>query len=294
MVWRDYLPQQAQSHKFLMHGILGVAAAHLCYLQPQEAKKWGAICDGHQNIALPLFRKALMEPTPESCGALFAMSLVWALLALSSLGRSPIGSEGEEMGGLEDVLAVFVFTRGVLATFPACWGSIYDTPLVEMTESSSEMVHYDVVILPAELQETIDTLHLVTDEYCQTNDAKVACTEAINELAKIYKDVFFLRDGNGNKGGIVMKWTMMVGQNFLTLAGEGHTAALVILAHYYMLFDLPQKRWYKTHCAARALSRIEDSIRDVDKRKALLKWPRTQLTHGFPSFNTENWATKDC
>lgn len=84
-LWRDYIPQQAIKHPFLMHGILALAALHLAHHRPSSSVQLLQTCDKHQAIALEKFRSILSSPVDfQLADARFALA---ATLAVSSMAR---------------------------------------------------------------------------------------------------------------------------------------------------------------------------------------------------------------
>ena len=85
-LWWDYIPKQALTHVFLMHGLLALSALHLAFEQPNRSAHYLQLCDKHQSIALNKFRAILSsEIDPEVADALFALA---STISVSSMARS--------------------------------------------------------------------------------------------------------------------------------------------------------------------------------------------------------------
>src|SRR2546423_3207086 len=82
-IWQEIVPKEAQSHAFLMHGLLALGALHIGHDRPQEKDSYTAVALRHYNVALPLFRTALKQVTEDNCNALFAFSAILIVLSLA-------------------------------------------------------------------------------------------------------------------------------------------------------------------------------------------------------------------
>uniref|UniRef100_A0A093VP63 Sterol uptake control protein 2 n=1 Tax=Talaromyces marneffei PM1 TaxID=1077442 RepID=A0A093VP63_TALMA len=88
-VWARTVVQIALQHRFLLHGILAISALHLAYTHPSTTKEYRELVDyaaQNQTIALSLFQKALVSPTPGGQReALFVLSILISVIAIATL-----------------------------------------------------------------------------------------------------------------------------------------------------------------------------------------------------------------
>lgn len=131
-LWRDYIPQQALKHSFLMHGLLAWAALHLAYSKPEDSFRYLKACDKHQAIALETFRSILSSPfDPALADALFALS---GIVSVSSMARTCTRSEAAAVD-MDTVAELFMLTRGVKHVIQLSREHIKDGPLGAMLDS---------------------------------------------------------------------------------------------------------------------------------------------------------------
>ncbi|KAI5303056.1 hypothetical protein KEM56_000083, partial [Ascosphaera pollenicola] len=112
-VWKDYVPEEALTHPFLMHGILALAALHLlsgCNAENPKRRKYAELATMHQHLALSDFRPQLNNVTATNCTAVFAFSCVVAALAFSF--SRYVGKTLQE-DPLIELLQDFMLFRGV-------------------------------------------------------------------------------------------------------------------------------------------------------------------------------------
>jgi hypothetical protein len=65
-VWRVVLPMEGYSNKYLMHGILALAALHRAYLYPTQREKYIKATAYHQAAGLNEFRELIASPIDPS------------------------------------------------------------------------------------------------------------------------------------------------------------------------------------------------------------------------------------
>jgi hypothetical protein len=267
-----------------MHGLISIAAAHLRYLQPANEKKWNVLSSHHQNLSIPQFRKAMVKPTRESSPATFAMASVWSLLSLANLSYVPAEDtlDSGSMYGL--VMSLFILTRGVRDFIGPSWQWLRLTPLVLITRGSA-MDNYDRVSLPADCEEVLESLRSMVVALCSDKaDDLEACSSAIDELAKVFKDLLFLNDQQRSETGIIIKWTTTVWDDYVDMLRDRRPAALYILAHFVVLVGVIRDKWYVASWADRAFKAVEEAIPESEEKEAMLEWPRKQLGSGVEMF----------
>lgn len=90
-----------------MHGLLALSALHLAALHPDQAHKYGRLCDKHQTIALTKYRSILAsEIDMNSADALFAFA---STISVSTMARScsPIATERVKAIDIDSVVELF-------------------------------------------------------------------------------------------------------------------------------------------------------------------------------------------
>ena len=70
-------------------------------------------------------------------------------------------------------------------------------------------------------------------------------------------------------------WPSQVSQDYLDLLAEYHPAALLLLAHYCILLEPLESRWYMTGIRRRIVSRIYSQLDDY--WRPWLQWPLEEV-----------------
>ncbi|KAH7020505.1 hypothetical protein EDB80DRAFT_634040 [Ilyonectria destructans] len=100
-------PQLALKHPFVMQALLGLAALHIAYLDPQERLRHTADAARYHNQGLKGFREAVARGNDEIADALFVWSSLNLLYVFGISGRLGGGLCDESGWGVETVLEPF-------------------------------------------------------------------------------------------------------------------------------------------------------------------------------------------
>ena len=131
---------------------------------------------------------------------------------------------------IDDAAALFTMTRGVQDVLLPAWGWIAEDPIIVMFGVPKHTRKHD--------------------------SSTEACRFAMFELELIYRDVIFMPAQDACKYnedyykrkdlelGVLMKWTTVVSNTFVALIRAKNTAALVLLAHWMVLFKRMGDRWF--------------------------------------------------
>lgn len=290
VVWESLVPEMASDHKFLMHGLLALSAFHLCHLRPLEKKKFFALGNHHQGLALAHFRPVLPCLTEDNCKPAVCMAIVLSIIGISVLSRSR-DSESDlsdlHTSSFNDILGVFSLTRGVaeVLTPVAVW--LRDSPMNVMFHNW-QLDSYDSIHLPEEVQIRFDTLkhEIIPSLVADGVSTLKPCLAALDQLRDIYKEIqFYSSSGSENSYpakypveleiGILLKWTTNVPAEFVALLRQQHTAALIILAHYVITMVSLGDHWFSRNWSENALRMVKEVI--DPNGLPWLRWPEDNL-----------------
>jgi hypothetical protein len=270
-LWRDYIPQQAIKHPFLMHGILALAALHLAYLQPSSSARQLQTCDKHQAIALEQFRTILSSPVdPQLADARFALA---AILAVSSMARSCAGTDATALD-VNTIAELFVLTRGVRDMIQLSAEHIRTGPLAALLHVR-RCPELPETSLPPSVSAQFETVQHMLVAYGLDSNALHHCQAALLELRGIYQNAaHILRNGNVELGDL-SRWQVLVSMEYITLVQAHNPPALVILAHYAAAMTAVHTAWYTHVWAERALRGIGHAL--DRSMQHWIHWPTEQV-----------------
>jgi hypothetical protein len=279
-LWQMVIPLRAVEHPFFMHVLLALSASHLSHLHPNDHQKYATISSHHQNLVLDGFRSIMLNVTPETCTAVFAVAGILSILSMTVISLPVDKNPADPVASVDDILQSFVFTRGVRDVLRPAWGWLRASPISIMIQGNL-LPNYEDFNLPRPLQAHLSDLTNMLQVLCEPT-AISACTVALTELEKIFKDIMFLRTDTELEMGVIVKWMPAVPGEFITLIRSRDPAALVLLAHFVILFELLRTRWYVQDWSSRAFLAVKCAL--PEREWPWLAWPEEQLRNGLPDF----------
>ncbi|OJZ92892.1 hypothetical protein ASPFODRAFT_122356 [Aspergillus luchuensis CBS 106.47] len=240
-VLREFVPQEALSHPFLMHSLLALSALHLSHHGPVERRhKYTEAAMTHNNISLSLCKPLLNNVTSGNCHALFAFACFVVMFSFAAHG--PKVDPGAQHPSA--VLEVFMLIRGVASIVGQArpWieaGGMRD--LLKLGEQSREESN------TAHARELYDR---VSDIYGNLRrPSRPGCYDShslvIEESVQKFLDLLQQAIGVANPAtSIMMRWPAVINVKYLDLLQENHPTALVVLAHYGVALELMAENWW--------------------------------------------------
>ncbi|EKJ77315.1 hypothetical protein FPSE_02393 [Fusarium pseudograminearum CS3096] len=129
-------PQIAFKHPFVMRLLLGLAALHIAYLQPEDRLRHLGEASRYHNQSLQGFNDTLKQPREEVSDALFAWSSLNVLYVFGIHGRLGQGlwDDSESVSRKDRILGLswVPMLRGVQTMLEPCFFALRDGPLKEL------------------------------------------------------------------------------------------------------------------------------------------------------------------
>lgn len=260
-IWRQLVPQEAFSHRFLLGGILSVAALHLsCFKAEELQSTYLKKAAFHQSRALTLFRETLESVSSSNGKAVFAFSSLVAVYAFGSLYHQEISDP------IQDIYQILVLIRGVSQIASRNSQTLQQSdfaPLLQINEYRSE--------IPAHTKAAIVKLRGLNDSLQEGPESHKAYRDAIDEL----EEMFFLTYGDASSLTPSGKWAIKLSPLYLKHLQQRRPFALVILAHYCVLLHCLRQHWCVTPWATR-VSKAIWTVLDARGRE-LIQWAIDQI-----------------
>ncbi|KAF4821028.1 Sterol regulatory element-binding protein ECM22 [Colletotrichum siamense] len=277
-LWKTAIPEMACSHKFLMHGLLAVAALHYAHVHPAERRKWDLISVHHQNLALRFFAARLNDIDKSNCEAYFFLASLIFIVSVYSVAHS------ETVGravGLGDVAQSFRFLHGVK-------GILDFQPLEEWRQSGGPL---DMLLRSPEIppgmmnagsafQRRLDAVTALAREvpasFHDVINEQSVCVLALESLRRSHQIVSAAGDGDAMPGG-VWGWCVTLPALFIEMIGSGHATALVILAHFAALSRMCERRddWACSGWSMGVMLMVDEVI--DDEWRPWIEWPKKSM-----------------
>ncbi|GKZ27855.1 hypothetical protein AbraIFM66951_001749 [Aspergillus brasiliensis] len=239
-VLREFVPQEALSHPFLMHSLLALSALHLSHHGPLERRhKYTEAAMTHNNISLSLCKPLLNNVTSGNCHALFAFACFVVMFSFAAHG--PKADPGAQR--LSAVLEVFMLIRGVASIVAQArpWieaGGMSDLlKLGEQPREEAKTTHARE--LYARISDMHDHLRRSSRPDCHDSTSLVI-EESVQKLLDLLQQAISV----ANTASIMMRWPAVVNVEYLDLLHADHATALLVLAHYGVALKLMAKNWW--------------------------------------------------
>ncbi|PWY85574.1 C6 zinc finger domain protein [Aspergillus eucalypticola CBS 122712] len=240
-VLREFVPQEALSHPFLMHSLLALSALHLSHHGPVDRRhKYTEAAMTHNNHSLSLCKPLLNNVTSGNCHALFAFACFVVMFSFAAHG--PKVDPGAQH--LSAVLEVFMLIRGVASIVGQArpWieaGGMRDLlKLGEQPREESNTAHARE--LYARISDIYDNLRRPSRPECYDSESLV-----IEESVQKFLDLLQQAIGVANPApSIMMRWPAVINAKYLDLLQANHPTALVVLAHYGVALELMAENWW--------------------------------------------------
>ncbi|RAL04448.1 Zn(II)2Cys6 transcription factor domain-containing protein, partial [Aspergillus ibericus CBS 121593] len=236
-VLREFVPQEALSHPFLMHSLLALSALHLSHHGPVERRpRYTEAAMTHNNISLSLCTPLLNNVTPGNCHALFAFACFVAMFSFAAHGPKVT----PRAHSVSDVLEVFKLVRGVASIVAQArpWikaGGMRDLLQVgRQPRQTSKTTH--VGELHARIQKIYDQARSAEADD-STNSVVAIASQKLLDLLQLSTTV-------QNPASTIMRWPAVVDLKYLDLLLEDNASALVVLAHYGVALDMMMENWW--------------------------------------------------
>ena len=246
-LWRDYVPQLAFEHDFLLHGLLGISSLHLALSQPSVRHKYSVLAIHHYNLGITRFRPHLTNVTADNINALFAFSCI---IALYSFGIHCIVDH--HMTPLARIHEVLMLIRGT--------GVIVQSGINWLMEGPWEAMMMQYWADP--MQKLPDEIENVLAELSRRVNTTVAATaqsgtylEAISAL----RLGFLLATAHPQLTKMIVKFPLLLQPEFMELLCIGEPLALAILGNYAVTLH-----WIREHIWMGSWGKqVVDAVRDA-------------------------------
>ncbi|KAJ4351283.1 uncharacterized protein N0V89_006622 [Didymosphaeria variabile] len=278
-MWRVIVPEMAIPQPFLMHGLLAVSAMHLSYLRPHERSKYEMQSSYHQALATSQMRSVLTKITFENCSAAFALCALLTLISMIYVARRT-DAERQRSGTsfVDDIVHHFMLTRGIGGVLADHWVTILSGPLKIL--STDKLEEPDNYSLPSYIDQQFSALRSTILPSLGSSDPAALQTslDALDGLKLVYKNCLFLHPHLPRSKleiGVALGWMSLVPVEFITLLKQRDSMALVLLAHFVVLFANFEDVWFLQGWCEQAMASIENIMSEQGLEG--LKWPSEQL-----------------
>ncbi|PTU22163.1 hypothetical protein P175DRAFT_0557089 [Aspergillus ochraceoroseus IBT 24754] len=256
IIWRLYIPEEALSHPFLMHGMLAASALHIARTRPARMGSDGSppgrdylqVAVAHQNQALALFRDQLGSIDIHNGKAMFAFAGITVLYAFGFPHQPDPNNPGST--AVEDLLQAFVLVRGMQQILNQTMATVFEDP---KWAPMRDLEDYDV-ILSGNAQAAVDRLHKANGN-CARQDPilhdSLLYQETIDNLADLMAGV---KAGMGFS--LACRFAIKLQAAFVDRVRERRPLAMVIMVHYCAVMHQLRDVWFGDEWGTRVAQEI--------------------------------------
>ncbi|KAJ6120885.1 hypothetical protein N7523_005165 [Penicillium sp. IBT 18751x] len=281
-VWRVIIPTEGYANKYVMNGILAIAAMHRAHLYPAQKDKYTKASAYHLAAGLKEFRELISSPIDrDNWQPVYCFSSM-ICMHLSSATMRP--SADRLPTPLNDMIGMFASVKGFQAVMKPFLRFLQKSKLGPIPRSAcSIFTPPDVWTQVTRLQKFIDEFpfpQTPSESPHQDPDGDESAEENV-DIRKDYKVAmkFFevsVRQlelaGPHVETGMVLLWAYPLSKRFHDHLISHHPAALVLLAHYCVLLHIVNDFWYMTGMGRELLQDIEGKMHPGFQE--WLVWPR--------------------
>lgn len=259
-VWLQVVPPLADEHTFLLHGMLACSALHMAYLHPLQRQQYTIRACAHQDIAIPLFKEAVDNPTEKNCDAIVAFAYLLVVYSFATDGETSHNSLlliNDGVAGKDKATLIIPqwlhFIRAGCCMLCDVWKRIENGP-VSMLAMAWEV---EMDMGDDELPYLNHFFSIIPDDSSWTADAiEIYRSSAIN-LAKSFAYMNKVgMDSGVSTWSILGMWPVSIDAGYMDLLYERHPGALILLAYYCIILKQMQERWYFAGRASKLMASI--------------------------------------
>ncbi|USP80414.1 UDP-Glycosyltransferase/glycogen phosphorylase [Curvularia clavata] len=268
-VIQSYMVNIAFRFPFLMQAILALAALHLSRLDQSLKEEYLRQVEFHHNAALAQFRNEIHNIEESNFQAVLFFTFImfpftWAL---------NIHLQGDPEYILDNIIQNISFTRSTRPLAIKFYQPMLHSEIGRIVPRDTQKIDWEHELRPAETEIIQLRMFSEATQDVYPPDINEAYTKAIQLLEKIF--AVSSRLGTAPSDSLLKIWAHFITPRFIELLTSRQPGALIIFAHYAVLFSRAQHYWFFEGVAQQILH-----IADVlvpSEWKSWLDWPREQI-----------------
>jgi len=286
-VWKVHVPEIGYRCRYVMYGIMAIAALHKAVLLPAQSETYLDLAAYYQTLGLQRFLSEIHRINDDTWQQTFCFSSTVVMYAMCS----PVLRKKEAMlDPLQTTADMFTFSRGTRAIMIPSQSRIGSTKLrplaacvfvVDEEDPSFKHPRLENSPLPLDTFEALDRLRTFVDRLPLTR--REAYKSAVDDL--IRTGYIVAHGGMQPEAGMVMFWTFVVSEAVVNDISAGDPFGLVVLAHFAVFYAVLEPRfWYFRGWPRLMFRAIDENLVDEDGSFVeALAWPRRQIFETFAS-----------
>jgi hypothetical protein len=273
-IWQVIVPNEAQSHPFLMYGILATAALHIGRDRPQGQEGrdiYIAVALKNYNAAIASFRAALKQVTADNCSALFAFSAMLVVLSLAFAHPHP---SVPNQNVVDELIQIFTLLQGVRVVLQSAMPWVEQGPLGPLLRRGAirqQDLPTHSFLIPRDFDEALAYLERRNERVSELVDSREMYNQAIQKLRVCLEKI----EANPGDRAAALNWLVFLESSYVSSLKSKQPLALVILAHYGVVLHSLREHWFLHRFGIRVIEAVHLSL--GEDWKPLVHWPMRQV-----------------
>jgi hypothetical protein len=269
---------------FLLQAMLALGALHLSRLDPVLHQEYLTQAEMHHDAALNQFRNEVGDIDDAN----FEAVLCFAAILFPYTSALPIDDRHGPEHVLDSILQNLALTRRVRPMVSTLYGKMIKSELGRLVPPDTRGINFNEIPPETELIRLRQFSEATRQLY--PPDINEAYGKAIRDLEVVYARAE--QSSTPPSDGLIKIWVHHAPERFMELLSEKQPGALIIFAHYAVLFERSRHYWYFEGVAAQILHIAESLV--PSEWRSWLDWPREQIgTGGFPNTTSRMTSSTD-
>ncbi len=276
--WQTTIVKIGLSNLFLLRGLLALSALHLAYLIPARSLHYLIKAATHQDIALSQFRQELSSINNVNFDALLAYSCLLpiqgiAIAASSSFQTHILSQEPDQLSAFIKSVHLLRSVNKILLPSVSEYPTSNLLPLLQITNQPQS----EASVFPG--MEFFEDLEAKCTNYTNLISSLGSQTHAniyrstISQLKTTFAKVSHENSKEKFRVGIILIWTILVSDEYISLLDERDKSAMAILAYFAALLQDPdcEDVWWLEGVGSSLIRTIN---RELGKEwEEVMRWP---------------------
>lgn len=287
--WRDEILQACSEADFLRFAILSLSANYIAMSYPDSRESFGIEAARYRDLAMKALGKTVKEVNNDNFFAVFNFTRLITLCCLAGIQLNKLEAAADDTAPTSVLPEWFpIQHQGKALVWPYRGSGRIIRAMHGPWESltlSNAMPEYDLSNNPYDerLHELEIALKFITD-----TTVDPSCVDALNILRRVWTTPY--RDEGNAFRDMALMWPTRVPAVYLELVESGDPVALIIMAHYWVLWSLSEAHyWYMKGHAETMLLRI---VQKLDPQwQSWIEWPIEMVFGGDLDANADQSST---
>lgn len=266
-VYHTYMLKIAFDFPFLLQAMLAIAALHLSRLDQIQRREYLNQAERHHDAALTQFRNEVGDIDDGNFEAVLCFATLLSLYTSAFPINDPNGPEYV----LDSILQNMALTRRVRPMVSTLYSKMLASELGRLVPADTRGINFDEIPQETELvklrQFSEATRQLYPPDINEAYSSAIRCLEVIFATTE--------KTSKPPSDGLIKIWVHHASERFMELLSEKQPGALIIFAHYAVLFERSRHYWYFEGVAAQILYIAESMV--PSEWAGWLDWPREQI-----------------